>query len=401
MALNARAICKTMATGQGGIARVHLMSRLAVPIVIGLLLLFAGAVWALFAYMDIPPEMAGRPAQEQKQEQSPAITRAQPPAAAGDPQASRSEPDAPAPSATASFDVARIDPEGISVFAGRAVPGTNVMILGDGEPLGTVLADENGEWTFTTEHRFASNDPELGVRTATAAEMRQAEAQKAQAAAGAQQGEDAQRPKRSAKAVTSDLLKNLEGMVASARSEQESREETTEAAQKPDEPKPSRPAERPEEPEIPVGRATSLPATETVPDRFAAARLVPEPQPEPNRAERKTVPVPITFIFNEATLTADGEKAAALLLEYLRLKNFGRVALTGHADERGTVELNMNLSRQRLETVARYLKDGGFTGALELIPKGESEPFTGVVRGEYEQEDLYQLDRRVELIIER
>jgi hypothetical protein len=59
----------------------------------------------------------------------------------------------------------------------------------------------------------------------------------------------------------------------------------------------------------------------------------------------------------------------------------------------------MNLSKERLETVARFLKAGGYGGELELIPKGKREPFTGVVRSEYPLEDLYQLDRRVELVI--
>jgi hypothetical protein len=59
----------------------------------------------------------------------------------------------------------------------------------------------------------------------------------------------------------------------------------------------------------------------------------------------------------------------------------------------------MTLSKERLETVARYLKDGGFNGELELVPKGKREPFTGVVRSQYPQEELYQLDRRVELVI--
>jgi hypothetical protein len=49
--------------------------------------------------------------------------------------------------------------------------------------------------------------------------------------------------------------------------------------------------------------------------------------------------------------------------------------------------------------VAQFLKEGGYTGRLELMPKGESEPFTGVVRSQYSKEDLYQFDRRVELII--
>jgi outer membrane protein OmpA-like peptidoglycan-associated protein len=113
------------------------------------------------------------------------------------------------------------------------------------------------------------------------------------------------------------------------------------------------------------------------------------------------VPVPITFIFNEATLTSDGKKAAGLLLEYLQLKRFGKVSLTGHADERGTDALNMRLSKDRLETVERFLREGGFKGELELVPKGKMEPYSGVVRSQFSQEDLYQLDRRVELVLIR
>ena len=43
----------------------------------------------------------------------------------------------------------------------------------------------------------------------------------------------------------------------------------------------------------------------------------------------KSVPVPITFVFNEPTLTDDGKRAATLLLEYLRLKHFAKISLTG------------------------------------------------------------------------
>ncbi len=107
--------------------------------------------------------------------------------------------------------------------------------------------------------------------------------------------------------------------------------------------------------------------------------------------------MPITFVFNEATFTPEGRKAVALLLEYLQLKHFARVSMTGHADERGTEELNMDLSEERLDAVAEYLKSGGYEGKLQLIPKGETEPYTGVDRSKYSKEELYQLDRRVEL----
>jgi outer membrane protein OmpA-like peptidoglycan-associated protein len=59
----------------------------------------------------------------------------------------------------------------------------------------------------------------------------------------------------------------------------------------------------------------------------------------------------------------------------------------------------MELSRQRLQTVADFLKSGGFSGELDLVPKGKREPYLGVVRSDYNQEELWQLDRRVELII--
>ncbi len=60
------------------------------------------------------------------------------------------------------------------------------------------------------------------------------------------------------------------------------------------------------------------------------------------------IPVPIMFVYNEAKLTPEGERAASLLLEYLNLKHFSVVELTGHADERGTDGYNYDLSRERL-----------------------------------------------------
>src|SRR5574338_729096 len=50
-----------------------------------------------------------------------------------------------------SFDVARISREGNTVIAGRAAPGSTVVVLGNGEPLGRVTADQHGEWVFVPE----------------------------------------------------------------------------------------------------------------------------------------------------------------------------------------------------------------------------------------------------------
>jgi len=358
------------------------MIRLAIPIVILLLMLFAGAVWALFAYLDLP-EMAGTPPAETTRVQS---DRAPTPAETERVEASHQN-------SGASFDVARIDPEGTSVFAGRAKPGYSVTITADGEPIGTTEADANGEWTFTVERRFANADPELGLRSAPASQTRESEVARAEPSGSADTpAKPAPGERRSASTVTTHLLKDLEGMVETARSEQ-SKQRLAQAAETPG--VETRTAETPVA-ETPA----TLPESDASRDSVAAVRIAPQAQPDPSAPpRRKTVPVPITFVFNEATFTDNGRKAASLLLEYLKLKHFKKVSLTGHADERGTEELNFNLSRERLDTVAGFLKEGGFEGQLELIPKGESEPFTGVVRSEYDREDLYQLDRRVELVI--
>lgn len=46
------------------------------------------------------------------------------------------------------FDVVRVDPQGNTVLAGRAVPGAVVTILDNGQPLGTVTADAQGAFVL-------------------------------------------------------------------------------------------------------------------------------------------------------------------------------------------------------------------------------------------------------------
>ncbi len=346
------------------------MTRLAVPILILLLMLFAGAVWLLLAYFDLP-QMAGgpptqTPASVSEQQAAPAAGET---ARSGTPATSDQK---------AAFDVARVDPKGTSVFAGRAEPGATVTILGDGKPVGTAKADENGEWTLATEHPFASADPKLALSVESAAQTAAESRAQPKVAGSLETREAAKEPpkRKSASTVTSDLLKSFEGVVAAARTEAKGEKKVVVA-----------------EPPPAVALQETKPSSSAAAPMHVAA-TTPEAPPT-----RKSIPVPITFVFDEASFTDNGRKAAALLLEYLQLKHFPSVTLTGHADERGTEELNMNLSRDRLDTVAKFLKEGGYKGKLDLIPKGELEPFTGVVRSQYSQEELWQFDRRVELII--
>jgi outer membrane protein OmpA-like peptidoglycan-associated protein len=115
---------------------------------------------------------------------------------------------------------------------------------------------------------------------------------------------------------------------------------------------------------------------------------------------REVLPVPIQFVFREANFTDDGRKAAQLLLQYLLALEPSSVKMTGHADERGTHEFNMELSARRLEAVAAFLRNGGYKGKMQLTPKGDMEPFAGVDRANTPPGVLFDLDRRVELILD-
>ncbi|MDP1639470.1 MAG: OmpA family protein [Hyphomicrobium sp.] len=345
------------------------MLRLAVTLILLLLMLFGGAVLLL----DMQPAPLDQQAKEREK------SRQEKETAKSDVDAVQ-EALSPAPQADGgapTFDIARIDPNGTSVFAGRAEPNSAVTITADGKEIGTAQADGNGEWTFTTEAKIPNPDAKLALFKAppgSASRVAEAPPTMAPGRSDAASGPAA----KSAQAVTSNMIKSLEGMVAEARTA-ESKQAAAAAAPPP-------PASQAAAP------GTVAPAA-TPP---LQANIAAQP-----RIETTAVPVPVTFIFNEATLTSEGRRAAGLLLEYLQIKRFPKITLTGHADERGTDALNLALSAQRLQTVARFLREGGFNGRLELVPKGKSEPYTGVVRGDFSQEDLYQLDRRVELMVSR
>lgn len=337
------------------------MLRLAITFILLLLMLFGGAVWLL----DLSPELQApeKQARERSEPESETASKSD----RDDLQEALKPGGRPSGGAPA-FDVARVSPNGTSVFAGRAEPKSLVTITIDGKEIGTAAVDENGDWILTTDAKIANPDGKLALfKAPPGAVPGVVGAATQQTAAGPAQ---AKQPK-TASAVASTMLKSLEGMVAAARTGE-------------DKPAPTAPAAPP---------ADATATAPTTPPPTAPAVSPP--------LQSTTVPVPVTFIYNEATLTGDGRKAAALLLEYLQLKRFPSITLTGHADERGSDELNMALSRERLDTVASFLRDGGYRGQLNLVPKGKSEPYTGVVRGDFSQEDLWQLDRRVELVVSR
>lgn len=274
--------------------------------------------------------------------------------------------------------------DGPSVFAGHAAPFQTLTLMENGKPIATVKADANGDWVFVTEYKFARADPQISFRVG--AQAAQAEATVATSITSnsikkqpASVGEVLESP-------VAAVMKDFEGLVNAAREDAKRKESNHGSASL----------------QTLAGvteQAMDTPSsTEPRPQLHAAAQSPLATAGPAGTQAAAPIPVPMTFIYDEATLTAEGRRAAMLLLEYLQLKDFSAVTLTGHADERGTHEYNMDLSRQRLDTIARFLRDGGYKGRLDLIPKGETEPFSAVVREKYAREDLWQLDRRVGLL---
>jgi outer membrane protein OmpA-like peptidoglycan-associated protein len=368
----------------------------------GLVAVGAGAL--LFGHVKLPPlplDLEPRP------EATPSPSATAPSSPTGSQTSTPADAQSTAAAAAeTTLDVARISPDGSSVLAGRSKPGAYVTLLEDGKPVGSAKADDNGEWSLVTEHRFASLDPHLSFEASDVPPAPQQNSASGAPVATASVAPDAAdksgQPARTAEkpaAVTTEILRKFESLVAEAR--EEAKREKEAAAQPAPQSAPPAPASSvPASPETAASAAGSsqAPASPSVRIAEAADSAASKGDSQSDAASSDaTIPVPITFVYAEATLTGDGRHATDLLLEYLKLKHFEEVKLSGHADERGSNEFNMDLSRERLDAVAALLREGGYSGRLDLVPKGESEPYAGVDRNRYAAEDLFQLDRRVEL----
>ena len=345
------------------------------------------------------------------------------------------------------LDVARIDPKGASVFAGRAEPYAIVTVLANDKAVGKVKADEFGEWALLVEKPLAADEKQITLKAERqeTVSLTQPQAPKASVPETLAKRDDAttawvsrkaptQAPAsdvkpgeanaavsedRSAKAVTSRLMEDIKELVVTAQKQvasQAPRAKSTAPRAKSTASSTESTAPRTES----AASSTESAAARTedqietaLPGRNGAVKLSRSAKVFQSAGEAKRrggvsllsgekdapnlVPFPIKFVFREAKFTPQGGEAAKLLLTYVKLKKFKTITLSGHADERGGEHYNIDLSRQRLETVSRYLAEGGFRGQVVLAPKGESEPFQGVDRRKYPLEELYQLDRRVEL----
>ena len=101
-----------------------------------------------------PTPLGGGPGED---ESSPAANAAGPDSDAGA-DAGRA-PEAVPPS----VDVVRVESDGAAVIAGRAAPGTELIVLDNGAPIGTATADAFGEWVFIPDAPLPAGAYEFGL----------------------------------------------------------------------------------------------------------------------------------------------------------------------------------------------------------------------------------------------
>jgi len=110
-------------------------------------------------FVSLPPERSQAPSAaavapaESPLPAAPSVSETNRPAKAGQ----STEADQP------SIDVVRIEPDGAAVIAGQAAPGAELILLDNGAPIGTVVADAYGEWVFIPSSPLPSGAHDFGL----------------------------------------------------------------------------------------------------------------------------------------------------------------------------------------------------------------------------------------------
>jgi len=123
---------------------------------------------------------------------------------------------------------------------------------------------------------------------------------------------------------------------------------------------------------------------------YGNSRLGPEFS-DPNNPLSKST---IYFMLDSSQIQPDFEPVISAHARYLAGHPNQRIALEGHADERGSREYNIALGENRSKSVASLMRAQGVSDSqLDLISYGEEKP---AAYGS--DESAWELNRRVELV---
>ncbi|MFL9827706.1 OmpA family protein [Rhodoplanes sp. SY1] len=108
------------------------------------------------------------------------------------------------------------------------------------------------------------------------------------------------------------------------------------------------------------------------------------------------VPSAILFVYKSDEFTPIGAKAAEAFADMLKERNPVRITVTGHTDQIGSDAYNLELSEKRAKKVVQFLRSKNVTGRIEAAWKGKREPRAIANPADYTQDQIDELNRRVE-----
>lgn len=145
----------------------------------------------------------------------------------------------------------------------------------------------------------------------------------------------------------------------------------------------------------PPERELPRPAPEPVAAVAELPPLVIEPEPEPQVNDALVIDERAYFDYDEAELRPEARTELDAVIAHYRQwgDRYDRLVVSGHADERGSVEYNEALSAARALAVTNYLVSSGVpVQLLEVRAHGESDPLVPDAETAFD----YQLNRRVQ-----
>lgn len=122
-------------------------------------------------------------------------------------------------------------------------------------------------------------------------------------------------------------------------------------------------------------RAATLMNRMPQPQIAAVAPVAPRPVAQPPRRVEGCDEANIVFFdFDSAALTGEAGQTLATVADNVRNCSWQSLAVVGHADQSGSDDYNLQLSRERAEAVATALRARGVTIGLTTSAQGESNP---------------------------
>lgn len=114
--------------------------------------------------------------------------------------------------------------------------------------------------------------------------------------------------------------------------------------------------------------------------------------------QRKKTLVPIQFLYDKDVMTEAGLTSFRDVAQSLEKQGSPDIQVIGHTDPIGSDAYNMELSLKRANAVRNALLASGYTGSIEVLGMGESQPFRFDDPSLYSQDVRNQAHRRVEFV---